>query len=45
MGNVDENVQRFIRFPVTKSHIVSWAINFSQKDVMREGSKENFDFY
>jgi radical SAM superfamily enzyme YgiQ (UPF0313 family) len=31
--------------PVTMGNIASWVINFSQKDVMREGSKENFDSF
>ena len=31
--------------PVTMGNIASWVINFSQRDVMREGSKENFDSF
>lgn len=31
--------------PVTKGNIASWVINFSQKDVMRGDSKENFDTF
>ncbi|MBN2243730.1 MAG: radical SAM protein [Acidobacteria bacterium] len=31
--------------PFTMSNIASWVINFSQHDVMRKDSKENFDSY
>jgi radical SAM superfamily enzyme YgiQ (UPF0313 family) len=31
--------------PVTMGNIASWVINFSQRDVMREGSMENFDSF
>ena len=31
--------------PITKGNIASWVINISQKDVMREDSKENFDSF
>jgi radical SAM superfamily enzyme YgiQ (UPF0313 family) len=32
-------------FPVTMGNIASWVINFSQHDVMRGDSKENFDSF